>query len=113
MPAALLPKKNVGAAETAVYLAALVIALAVRSRRRKDPAGGEALSFSADAAVSLEDPSFAEFELIDPATGRFHAQATRTGSTVLTIADGGVETRYTFEVYYDDAVPNIRVKPLE
>ncbi|MBQ5973988.1 MAG: DHH family phosphoesterase [Oscillospiraceae bacterium] len=42
----------VGAAETAVYLAALVIALAVRSRRRKDPAGGEALSFSADAAVN-------------------------------------------------------------
>ena len=105
-------RKAVGAVLALATVAALAVVLPQMSFGVYDDLPGEP-SFSADAAVSLEDPSFAEFELIGPATGRFHAQATRTGSTVLTIADGGVETRYTFEVYYDDAVPNIRVKPLE
>lgn len=66
-------------------------------------------SFSADAALTVTDPSIADVELLIPEAGRIHIDAHKYGDTTFTVTDKGEDYLYTLTIYDDNGVDRARL----
>ena len=65
--------------------------------------------FTAEASISVEDPSIAEVEFDHAEEGRVHLYAHKYGETIVTVTDEGKSYLYTIRIYDDNGVDRAQI----